>query len=206
MYILKRILRLLNDIKKITCVILFISFFASSARAQFDRSGAKTYENSHKHSAYFEMPFGVADQGDLSLGLTYRRSVSGEKFLGAFGSFYARPYGKAVLVKAGPRYYFQTKEYRFILAAGMDKKWWINNRFDAFLSAGLGVTFVDYRGTGEGVWKGHKLEKKEGLTPVISGGLSYKFNRYVFIRSGYQYVDNRTSAGHRVYVALGGQL
>ena len=195
-----------NIMQKTFTVLVFIFLLASSARAQFDRSGAKLYENSHKHSAYFEMPFGVTGQGDLSLGLTYRRSISGEKFLGAFGSFYARPYGKAVLVKAGPRYYFQTKEYRFILAAGIDKKWWINNHFDAFLSAGVGVSFVDYRGTGEGVWKGHKLEKKEGFTPVISGGFSYKFTRYVFLRTGYQYVDNRTSPGHRIYVALGGQL
>lgn len=184
--------------------ILF--FFTSSARAQFDRSGAKTYENSHKHSAYFEMPFAVIDQGDLSLGLTYRHSISGEKFLGVAGSFYGRPYGKAVLVKSGPRYYFQLKEYRFIIAVGLDKKWWINNKFDAFMTAGLGFSFVDYRGTGEGVWKGHQIEKKEGLTPVINTGLSYKFSRFVFLRSGYQYVDNRTSAGHRIYVAIGGQL
>lgn len=183
-----------------------IILFTSSARAQFDRGGAKTYENTHKHSAYFEMPFGVLDDGDLSLGLTYRHSISGEKFLGVFGSFYGRPYGKAVLVKSGSHYYFQLKEYRFIIATGLDKKWWINNHLDGFLSAGMGLTLVDYSGTGEGVWKGHKIEKKEGITPVVGAGLSYKFTRYVFLRFGYQYVDNRTSAGHRIYLALGGQL
>ena len=188
-------------------LFLFLMLLVSStARAQFDRGGAATYESSHKHSAYFEIPFGVTDQGDLSLGLTYRHSISGEKFLGVFGSFYGRPYGKAVLVKAGSHFFFQTKEYRFIIASGLDKKWWINNHFDAFMSAGLGITFVDYRGTGEGVWNGHKLEKKQGLTPVVNAGFSYKFSRFVFLRTGYQYVDNKTSAGHRIYVAVGGQF
>lgn len=186
--------------------ILSLFFIPPYLFAQFDRSGAQTYEKSHKRSLYFEMPFGVTDQGDLSLGLTYRHSISGEKFLGAFGSFYARPYGKAVLVKSASHYFFQLKEYRFILAAGLDKKWWINNRIDVFLSAGMGITFVDYSGTGEGVWKGHQIEKKEGITPVAGAGLSYKFTKYVFLRSGYQYVSNRTGSGHRIYLALGGQL
>jgi opacity protein-like surface antigen len=205
MFIWKKKLQLPKRIFLIICIVSFL-LPAATALAQFDKPGAKTHEGSHKHSVYFEMPFGVVDQGDLSLGLTYRHSISGEKFLGAFGSFYARPYAKAVLVKSGPNYFFQTKEYRFILAGGLDKKWWINNRLDAFVSAGLGITFVDYRGTGEGVWKGHQLEKKEGFTPVITGGFSYKFTRYVFLRSGYQYVDNRTSSGHRIYLALGGQF
>lgn len=187
-------------------LLLFVFIISSSANAQFDRGGAMTYEKSHKHSAYFEMPFGVLDDGDLSLGISYRYSVSGDKFLGVFGSFYGRPYKKAVLVKSEPHYFFQLKEYRFILATGLDKKWWINNRLDAFLSAGLGFTFVDYSGTGEGVWEGHQIEKKEGFTPVINAGFSYKFSRFVFLRSGYQYVDNRTSAGHRIYLAIGGQL
>ncbi len=204
MFIWRKTSPLLRSTPKLLIALLIA--VSTSVYAQFDKPGAKTYEKSHKHSAYLEMPFGVVDQGDLSLGLSYRHSISGEKFLGVFGSFYVRPYGKAVLVKSGPDYFFQTKEYRFILAGGLDKKWWINNRLDAFMSAGLGVTFVDYRGTGEGVWKGHKLEKKEGFTPVITGGFSYKFTRYVFLRMGYQYVDNRTSSGHRIYLALGGQL
>ncbi len=170
---------------------------------QFDRGGAMTYESRHRHSALVEVPF--LDH-DVSIGAFYRYSISGERFLGLFGTFHARPYARAVLVQAGSHFYFQLQEYRFLLAAGLDKKFWINNRWDVFLTAGAGLTFVDYRGTGEGTFLGHKIEKKEGLTPLVRGGLSYKFSRYVFVRFGYQYSDARTSDGHRVYVGVGGQL
>ncbi|HMY36335.1 MAG TPA: hypothetical protein PLL93_05110 [bacterium] len=190
---------------------LFCLGYPSGLRAQFDRGGAMSYENRAKHSAYFEMPFrlpgfGGKNYGDLALGGTYRHNINGNQFLGVFGSFYGRPYGKAVLVKAGPRFYFQAKEYRYVIAGGLDKKFWINNKLDLFIGAGIGVTFIDYRGTSSGIIDGHKLEKKEGWTPVVQAGFSHKFSRFVFIRSGLQYMNMRTIPGLRFYAALGGQF
>lgn len=187
-------------------VILFLFLsgtFGKDVWSQFDRGGAKTYENSHRHSAIVEVPF---IHNDAAIGLTYRYSISGDKFLGVFGTFFARPYAKAILLKSAPRFYFQLQEYRFVLAGGLDKKIWINSRLDAFVGGGLGITLVDYRGTGEGVFMGHQIEKKQGLVPVVRAGVSYKFSRYAFLRMGYQYFDAKTCDGHRIYLGVGGQI
>lgn len=183
--------------------MILLCWMAPAVWAQFDLGGAKTHESGHPHSAMIDASF---IHYDGAIGLTYRYSISGPKFLGIFGTFYARPYAKAVLVKAGPKFYFQLQEYRNILAAGIDKKIWINSRLDGFLAGGVGVAIVDYRGTGEGVFLGHKIEKKQGLVPLVRLGLSYKVNRHFFIRGGYQYFDAKTADGHRVYVGVGGQL
>lgn len=176
---------------------------APSLFAQFDRGGAMTYEGKHKHSFYLETPFRAAD---FAIGGTYRYSINSEKFLGITASFFGRPFGKSILVQHGRRTYFQWKEYRYVLAAGLDKKFWLNNRWDAFISASAGYTFADYRGSGEGTFMGMNLETKDGITPVINVGLSYKFSRFVFLRGGFQYTDLKTVRGVRIYAGLGGQL
>jgi hypothetical protein len=183
-------------------LIPFIPF--SSATAQFDRSGAGTNEKAHQHSVMAEFPVWG---DDIGLGITYRKSVMHDKFLGFTASFYGRPFGKDILLKVGPRYYFQLKEFRYILAGGFDKKFWINNKLDAFIGAAMGLSFVNYRGAIDGgEWKGYDIEKKQGLTPVIRAGFSYKFNRIAFIRAGYQYMDMKTTDGHRILISIGAQL
>jgi len=149
------------------------------------------------------MPFSHEDFG---IGATYRHSLAADQFLGVFASFQARTFGKKVLVQDGPHFFFQLKEYRYVLAGGLDKKFWINNRVDFFVGAGVGFTFVDYRGTGAGVFLGHTIEKKEGLVPLVRAGFSYKFSRYVFLRVGYLYFDAKTIPGHRVMLGLGAQI
>lgn len=188
--------------------LVFVLFFhlcvLTRVTAQFDRSGAGTNEKAHKHSVMAEFPLWNNDAG---LGLTYRKSFMHEKFLGFTVSFFARPYGKDILLKVGPRYYFQLKEFRYILAGGFDKKFWINNKIDLFIGAAMGLSFVNYRGEIDGgEWKGYDIEKKQGLTPIVRAGFSYKINRVAFIRAGYQYMDMKTVDGHRVLVSIGGQL
>lgn len=172
--------------------------------AQFDRDGAWSNEHSHKHTVLAEFPFW---KNDVVLGLTYRKSVVHQKFLGFTVSFYGRPFGKDILLSADKNYYFQLKEFRYILAGGFDKKFWLSNKLDAFLGAAMGVSFVNYRGAIDGgEWKGYQIEKKQGLTPVIRAGMTYKFNRNIFIRMGYQYMDMKTVDGHRLLFAFGGQI
>ncbi len=149
------------------------------------------------------MPFRTHD---IALGGTYRHSLNSDNFIGAFVSFYARPYGKAILLKSGPNFYFQLKEYRYVTAVGLDKKIWINNHYDVFFGGGVGLALVDYRGTGTGVYRGHKIVKKEGLTPLAQAGVSYKFNRWILIRIGGQYMDMKTTKSFRTYAVAGGQF
>ena len=187
---------------KICLLTLFTLFLlTTNSHAQFDRSGAMNYENAHPHALLIEMPMRTwsAHDKDFNLGLTYRYSISGEKFLGVFGTFYARPYGKSVLIEIRPHFYYQVKEYRYILAAGLDKKFWLNNQADLFIRAGLGYSFADHRGTAS-------ADTKNGITPLVNGGISYKFSPYVFFRTGYEVVDIRTVKGNRVYFAIGGQI
>lgn len=182
---------------------ILLALITTPVLAQFDLGGAKTYENRHRHSFWVDMPF---NHEDFAIGATYRHSIVADQFLGIFGSFQARTFGKKVLVQDGPNFFFQLKEYRYLVTGGLDKKFWINNRIDLFIGAGGGFTFVDYRGTGEGTFMGHTIEKKEGLIPVVRAGVSFKFSRYIFLRAGYLYFDAKTVGGHRAFLALGGQI
>jgi hypothetical protein len=181
--------------------LVFLFSLSAKGYAQFDRGGAMNNEESHRHSLLAEMPLRTwsTHDKDFNLGLTYRYSISGEKFLGIFGTFYARPYGKSVLIEIRPHFYYQVKEYRYILAAGLDKKFWLSSQWDLFLHAGLGYSFADHSGTAS-------ADTKNGITPVVNGGVSYKFNRYIFFRAGYEVVDIRTVKGNRLYFAIGGQI
>jgi len=204
MCIWKKKLRSLNECRKTLrygslVLILIYCFEASSLRAQFDRGGAQTYEASHKHSFLAEIPLRTWGDADFALGATYRYSLNGQKFLGLFRTFYGRAYRKNVLVKVRPHFFYQVKEYRYIIAGGVDKKFWLHDRWDAFVGGGMGYTFADHRGAA-------KIDTKNGLSPVITGGLAYKFTRYVFMRMGFQYVDMRTIDGGRIYLAVGGQF
>lgn len=184
--------------------ILASMLAATPAMSQFDRPGAATNEKLHKHTVMAEFP--VWDD-DIALGITYRKSVLHDQFIGFTASFYGRPFGKDILLRVGPRYYFQLREFRYILAGGFDKKFWINNQMDIFIGAGMGLSFVNYRGAVDGgEWKGYDIEKKQGLTPVVRAGFAYKFSRIIFMRAGYQYMDMKTADGHRILISIGGQL
>lgn len=174
------------------------------AWAQFDRGGAKTYESRYRHSAFFEVPFTTWEPYDIALGGSYRYVVNGNKFLGLFAGFQGRPFGKKVLIYGGNNAFFQLKEYRYLLSAGLDKRWWLTERLDFFTAVGGGFTFVDYRGTGSGTYKGHTIQKKEGWVPVVKAGFHYKISRFFFARFGYEYFDPMSiSSGHRVYAGTG---
>ena len=178
-------------LKPITFFLLIgASLFAGTLFAQMDRGGAMDYEDAHRNSLYLEFPMRTwsRDEKDFALGATYRRSISTEKFLGIFASFYGRPYGKSILIEKRPHFFYQVKEYRYIFAAGLDKKFWINHNWDGFISAGLGYSFADHRGAAT-------IDTKDGITPLVNLGLSYKCSRYVFLRFGYQYVNIRTVDG-----------
>ncbi len=177
--------------------------WAVAVHGQFDLGGAKTHEKRHPHSFWLEVPF---SNEDLAIGGVYRYSVHADQFLGLYAAFQGRPFGKKILLQDGPNFFFQLKEYRYVISAGLDKKFWINNRMDFFVGGGAGLTLVDYRGTGEGIFMGHKIVKKEGFVPMAKAGFSFKINRYVFLRAGYTYFDARTLPGHRVSLSLGGQL
>ncbi len=180
-------------------VILFS--FSRITFAQLDHGGAMNYENSHRHSFLFEMPmrtWSVHDK-DLNLGISYRYSINGEKFLGMFLSFYARPYGKSVLVEVRPHFFYQVKEFRSILAAGIDKKFWLGNDADLFIRGGFGYSFADHKGTAS-------ADTKNGITPLLNGGASLKFSVHTFLRAGYEFVNIRTVKGNRLYFAVGWQI
>jgi len=184
-------------------VFLLFGAFVSSAWSQFDKGGAQTNEQHHPHSVWFDVPF---NHEDVALGIVYRYSVHADQFLGIFASFQGRPFGKKILLQDGPNFYFQLKEYRYVTTFGLDKKFWINNKLDIFIGGGVGIAAVDYRGTGEGTFMGHQIEKKEGFVPVAKAGFSFKLNRYLFLRAGYMYFDAKTIGGHRVTAGIGGQL
>ncbi len=187
----------------ILLLIFIITAVSDCLWAQLDRDGAPGYEKRHPHMAMFETPF---FNNDVALGATYRYTVHPGQMIGVTVSAYFRPFGKSILLKSAPHYYFQLKEYRHTFAVGLEKKFWVNNRLDVFVGGALGLSVVDYRGTGEGVYEGHQIVKKDGLTPIIKGGIAYKFTPFVYMRAGYLYTDMKTVDGHRIYFAIGGQL
>ena len=123
---------------------------------------------------------------DFLLGLSFMpTSVQGMDLRFIF-SFWARPYGKSVLIKYTDNIYFVYKEELYDLSVGVDKEVKLLKDLSLFGALESGFVYKCYRGSNR--------DNVDISFPIVTGGLGYGFlynehnnSNLLLLRLGYQY-------------------
>jgi hypothetical protein len=101
-------------------------------------------------------------------------------------SFWARPYGKSVLIKYTDNIYFVYKEELYDLSFGVDKELPLSRDLSLFAAVESGFVYKCYRGSNR--------DNLDISIPIVTGGVGYGFlynehnnSNQLLLRLGYQY-------------------
>jgi hypothetical protein len=123
---------------------------------------------------------------DFLLGLSFMPPSLKGLDLRFICSFWARPYGKSVLIKYTDRIYFVYKEELYDLSFGLDKELALSRDLSLFAAVESGFVYKCYRGSNR--------DNLDISFPIATGGIGYGFlynehnnSNQFLLRLGYQY-------------------
>ncbi len=92
--------------------------------------------------------------------------------------FSMRPFEKKLLIEKFENYYIRFFEKRFLIGLGVDKQFFINERFGISFNGGFGYTF--------GYYPGSKANADADWIPIMGFGIVNKLNDNISMKVGYQ--------------------
>ena len=108
--------------------------------------------------------------------------------------FYGRPFAKSYFEEVGPHTYYQYKENRFFIGAGLEEIYRFTPSFGLYACADIALSFSVYGGS--------DTSGESYAAPLLGGGVIFTVGHVTF-RGGYQYLPAPQSPDHFIGGGIG---